>query len=409
MIKQLTCKKCSCNIRVDYSKAPTETFIIACPNCQQRYSLKKPEGVSRKPLELVLSKKPDTSKPLSPELNRIVCIKCKKGLAVDFSKVKSYPCIVPCKNCGTKIRFDKAPGERSAMQIGKLDALKKTKNIKINVDSINPKNSSAYKLFKFMKLIPGLDKVGLLFFLGYLIRAIVKTVSKVKIDEMTPEYFVKLKMEVHTSSGLIYSSSVNPIIREAGISPRYLGWANNWFIKKLSSRLLLAIMENNRVDMSKPYIKAFKSEVEAENSAVIRFVTAPVALAIYLLFSLLIATTNTNSFFQIAVFGTIIPYVVIGRLEYRLIKHFFYVIVGLLFLSFLLDGVLSMYNDFSNAVKYSASGYLPVLTVVLILEFVNNKWPSDLTKKVCDFTQKMEYKLPAAMAATMIVYHYYKG
>lgn len=413
MIKQLTCKKCACSIKVDYSKAPSDPFVIACPSCQQRYSLKKPQVESSAPApQAPKSQAPTQQKAETPKqvgLNRIVCVKCKKGLSVDFSKVKSYPCIVPCKSCGTKIRFDSAPGEPSKIQTGKLDALKKTKSIKIDVNAIDPKNTFAYKVFRVMKLIPGLDKVGLLFFLGYLIREIIKTVSKVKIDEMSPEYFIKLKMEVNTSSGLIYSSSVNPIISEAGISPRYLSWANNWFIKKLSSRLLIAILENNRVDMSKPYIKAFKGEVDAENAAIVRFFTAPAAYIIYFIISLYYAAGNIDSFLHVAAFGVIVPYVVLTRLEYRLINPFFHVSAGLLLFGFLLDKILSSFNDFGLAVEYSAMGYLSVLSVVLLIELVDKKWPSDLTKKVFDFIHKIEYKLPAGMALLMIIYYFIKN
>ena len=80
MIQTLKCKKCSNPIKIDYSKAPKDEFIIGCPSCNQKYKLKKPQ-----PSKEIISSSVD--KVVSTNIKNIPCPKCNSNLGVDLSKI----------------------------------------------------------------------------------------------------------------------------------------------------------------------------------------------------------------------------------------------------------------------------------------------------------------------------------
>jgi hypothetical protein len=416
MIKKLSCKKCSADIKIDYSKAPSSPFKIACPSCSQIYQLNKPTPTpvsSKTNPKIDLSKSDSTSKPqtnpyIADGLREIICVSCKKGLRVDFSKITKYPVTVQCKYCQTKLRFNNPPGLKSNLKTDGLDKLQKTKNVKIDINKINPRQGFAYNLFRFTRTIQYVNKLTLLIFLGHLINKITRTLSNIKIDQISPEYFQKIKLEVGASSELIYKSTINPLIVEAGINPRLLTWANNWFIKKLSSRLLLAILVNNRVNMNTPYIKKFKVEVDAENAAVTQILTHPIVMAFYFWFSLQSAMGGMTELITISIFGALIPYAIVNKLQYRSAITTFPGALSMLALVFILYGLFDLYNDFIQSINLSLKGYVNFMTALILFEFVKEKWGHLVPNILIDIVNKINSQIALIIAGAFIVFHYLK-
>ena len=161
MIQTLKCKKCTNPIKIDYSKAPKDEFIIGCPSCNQKYKLKKPQ-----PSKEIISSTVD--KVVSTNIKNIPCPKCNSNLGVDLSKIIKFPAIISCKKCSTKLKIND-PNIKSSLAQNKLDSLKKgPAQLKVDSSKIDPKNNWAYNLYNFTRRVSYLNKLTLFIYLLYL-------------------------------------------------------------------------------------------------------------------------------------------------------------------------------------------------------------------------------------------------
>ncbi|MBI2257367.1 MAG: hypothetical protein HYU67_00525 [Flavobacteriia bacterium] len=94
-------------------------------------------------------------------------------------------------------------------------------------------------------------------YLGYLVRSISKSLTSLKIESITPETFLKLRAEANAVSINTFNTIVNPILKENGISPHLTSWASNWFVKKISLRIVILLLQKNNIDLNLPFIKKY--------------------------------------------------------------------------------------------------------------------------------------------------------
>ena len=179
-------------MRIDYDKAPSAVFTIACPKCSQKYKLQKPE-ISTKKVEA----KPENKKVENSNQTKVIpCPTCKTQLKLDFSRIAKFPAIVACKSCNTKIKLND-PNLASNKQIST-----EAKQAKIGIDksAIDPKNNWAYSLYYYTRRISYVNKVTLMIYLTYLLRSIAKSLSKTSIQTIDAQSFLKLKAESNAIS-----------------------------------------------------------------------------------------------------------------------------------------------------------------------------------------------------------------
>ena len=264
MIQTLKCKNCSNQIKIDYSKAPKDEFVIGCPSCSQKYKLKKPQPK-------IENNTATEVKAVSTKIKNIPCPKCKTILGLDFSKIIKFPAIVACKKCSAKLKIQD-PSLKSPLKQNKLDGLKtESPQLKIDSSKIDPKNNWAYNLYFYTRKISYLNKVTLLIYLLYLTKSISQTLSEINISKIDQESFIKIKAETTVIASNIFNSIVNPILKENGISPKLMTWATSWFVKKLSVRIIMNILDKKGVDKNLPYIKKYIDEAEKENQKIASF------------------------------------------------------------------------------------------------------------------------------------------
>lgn len=291
MIQTLKCKKCSNPIKIDYSKAPKDEFIIGCPSCNQKYKLKKPQ-----PSKEIISSTVD--KEVSTNIKNIPCPKCNSNLGVDLSKIIKFPAIISCKKCSTKLKIND-PNIKSTLSQNKLDSLQKgTAQVKIDVSKIDTKNNRAYKLYFLTRSVPYLNKLTLFIYLSYLSKSISKKISEISITEIDQESFVKLKAETKIITSNIFNFIVNPILKENGIPPNLLTWATSWFVKKVSLRTILIILDKKGVNKNLPFIKKYIDEVEKDNNKIIAFVSNQYLILIYFVFLILVPLSFYDFYFD---------------------------------------------------------------------------------------------------------------
>lgn len=277
MIQKITCKKCSRQFNVDFDKAPKDEFLVGCPACQQKYKLKKPSSSQSQPNETV-----KTSENVNSEvsLKQIPCPTCAKILKIDLNKIAKYPAIIGCGACKTKIKLND-PNAKKEVKTGKLEEIRKPSSVKIDKQAIDPKNHFSYKLYYHTRKIDQVNKLTLFIYLSYLVSSIAKTLSKPNISSLDPQSFLKLRADANALSMQAFNRNVNPILKENGINPRMTSWASSWFVKKLSSRIVMGILESMKIDMNLPYVKKFKQEINAENNKFLQIVTSK-----YLIFAI---------------------------------------------------------------------------------------------------------------------------
>jgi SH3-like domain-containing protein len=290
MIQTLVCKKCNSSIKIDYDKAPKSEFTIACPQCSQKYKLTKPKNTQvseAKPIEQLEK----------TQIKRVPCPKCKTVLGIDYSKFKSFPAVVTCKQCSTKLKIQN-PTEQKAVQKQPSAPAAQLSKPKPTIDKskIDPKNNAAYRLYYYTRKISYVNRITLVIYLSYLINSISKTLTDVKFERIDLESFMKFRAEVNALSLNIFNTTVNPILAENGINPRLVSWANSWFVKKLSSRVVLNIIKIKNVDRSIPYIKKYINEIEKENSSILKFLYSLLKItAALLVFGSLFIVPISNS------------------------------------------------------------------------------------------------------------------
>ena len=287
MIQTLKCKKCTNPIKIDYSKAPKDEFIIGCPSCNQKYKLKKPQ-----PSKEIISSTVD--KVVSTNIKNIPCPKCNSNLGVDLSKIIKFPAIISCKKCSTKLKIND-PNIKSSLAQNKLDSLKKgPAQLKVDSSKIDPKNNWAYNLYNFTRRVSYLNKLTLFIYLLYLTKSISRTLSEINISKIDQESFLKLKAETTVISSNIFNSIIIPILKENEIPPNLLKWATSWFVKKLSVRIIINILDRKGVDKNLPFIKKYIDEVEKDNNKIIGFVSNQYLILIYFLVLILVPISFDN-------------------------------------------------------------------------------------------------------------------
>ncbi len=351
MIKTLKCKKCSNSITIDYSKSSTNEFTIACPSCSQKYKFTKPK-------ESTETTKPISEKSTNTNIKTIPCPKCKTNLGVDLSRIQKFPAIVICKKCNTKLKINQ-PNIKPDLTKNNLDKLKREPSqVKFDKSKINPKNNWAYTLYYYTSRINYLNKVTLFIYLTYLVRSITKTLSSVDIEKIDLESFVKLKAEANALSINIFNTVVNPVLKENGISPRLVSWATSWFIKKVSARIVLNVLNYKNVDKNLPYIKQhleadgvinfdFKSIVNKiiENKYLFLAISFVPVLALYSELNMFYGGGITSIIFP-WLFFIIIPGYVLLKAKSKSITYI-YAIGLVLILSHIIDYFFSIYLSFN--------------------------------------------------------------
>lgn len=300
MIQILKCKKCSNQIKIDYSKAPKDEFVVGCPTCNQKYKLNKPQP--EKEIKVT-----SAVKKVSTNIKNIPCPKCKSILGVDFSKLIKYPAIISCKNCSTKLKIND-PNIKSTVSQNNLDKLKTgVPQVQIDTSKIDPKNNWAYNLYYYTRRITYLNKVTLFIYLVYLSKSISKTLNDTNIAKIDLESFAKLKAESIVISSNVFNSIINPILTENGISPRLMSWATNWFVKKVSIRIVLSILDRKGVDRSLPYVKKYIDDIEKDNQKIVVVFTNQYSILLYFLVLIILPLSFDDFRFRFwpAIFATL--------------------------------------------------------------------------------------------------------
>lgn len=399
MIKTLVCQKCSHSMRIDYDKAPSAVFTIACPKCSQKYKLQKPEMSTKK-----VEAKPENKKVENSNQTKVIpCPTCKTQLKLDFSRIAKFPAIVACKSCNTKIKLND-PNLASNKQIST-----EAKQAKIGIDksAIDPKNNWAYSLYYYTRRISYVNKVTLMIYLTYLLRSIAKSLSKTSIQTIDAQSFLKLKAESNAISVNTANSVLNPILVENNISPRLLSWAISWFVKKLSTRIVLNILNAKKVDMELPFIKKYLDEVKAENNKLIRILTSDYACALGIILLNFWCNQKINSFSSLSdmliglLFFVGIPYLLAKKANFKFVQHlllsFALVYVLLTLLSFL---NISTYRD---AIVGVAKSFFAITLLALVYEFVAKKKADAIPQKVHAIIEKLDFKKISIILVVIVV------
>lgn len=266
MIKILSCKKCDNKIKIDYSKAPANEFTIGCPSCQQKYRLTNPIKTSNNDKVPTPNLQPSTKK-----IGTVTCKKCNSKVNFQTDASSQFPEQVVCQNCSTKINLVKSEQKGKPSQVPKIDK-----------EKIDPKNNWAYKVYYHTRKISYLNKFTLFIYLLYLTRSITKSLSNIELGNIDLESFLKLKAEANTVSNHVFNTSVNPVLKENNISPSLLSWATTWFVKKVSTRIVMNVLELKKVDKNIPYIKKYLDEIKNDNSKILLFLTSDWIFAFYI-------------------------------------------------------------------------------------------------------------------------------
>ncbi len=388
MIKTLVCQKCSHSMRIDYDKAPSAVFTIACPKCSQKYKLQKPELSTKKDEVMPENKKVENSN----QMKVIPCPNCKTQLKLDFARITKFPAIVACKSCSTKIKLND-PNLASNKQI---PAEAKQAKSGIDKSAIDPKNNWAYKLYYYTRRVTYINRVTLMVYLTYLLRSISKSLSKTSIQTIDAQSFLKLKAESNAISLNTSNSILNPILVENNINPRLLSWATSWFVKKLSNRIILNILNAKKVDMELPFIKKHLDQVRDENNKAIRLITSDYVFAIVIILLSIWCNQKINSFSSLSdlLIGLFlfvgIPYLLAKKANFKLVQHlllsFALVYVLLTLLSFL---NISTYGD---AILEVAKSFFAITLIAIAYEFAASKKPDLIPQKVHAFIDKLDLK-----------------
>jgi hypothetical protein len=414
MIKTLVCKKCKRNIKVDFSKAPNDKFTIACPGCQQKYKLEKPKA------EENAVTKPEAPKiDNSVKIKSIPCPKCKSELKVDFARIEKYPAVIQCRSCETKIKLNdpKAPKK---METGNMDQLAKDKaKLKIDRSKIDPKNNWAYKVYAFTKRIPYLNKLTLAIYLGYLVRSISKSLSNLSLDSITPESFLKMCAETNVVAINTFNSAVNPVLIENNISPKLTSWASNWFVKKISQRIILNVLKSKNVDMKLPYIKKYVEAVNKENAALKRIFANEYMMYLYISILLYIQydfLTTYLSFIQLLLFevAVVLPgFLFLRYLEFFRSAKIYALWFLVFFIEYLLNYQLSEFGSLRDAKIVAFDVFIPIFLFILIISMTGDKLerhnlqPSIFQSKIGEFIFTPRFSLGIFFIPFLGIFTYY--
>ncbi len=353
-------------MKIDYDKAPSSEFTIACPKCSQKYKLNKPQVAVKSEVSAPKNKNGANE----AQTKSIPCPQCKTQLRIDFSRIAKFPAIVTCKGCQTKIKLNDPSVDRNK-QPGN-EAKKST--TPIDKSLIDPKNNWAYTLYDYTRRINYLNKLTLMIYLSYLVRSIAKSLSQTSVQTIDAQSFLKLKAESNALSVNAANSVLNPILVENNINPRLLSWATSWFVKKLSNRIILNILEAKKVDMGLPYIKKYLDEVKAENNKLIRIITSSYVFALLILLLGLWANQKVYGMNGLSdlllglLFFVLIPYLLAKKANFKFVQQ--------LLLSFTLVYVLIVLLEFINISTYRsaiigvAESFFAITLIALVYELL---------------------------------------
>ena len=411
MIKTLVCKKCERTIKVDFSKAPKDKFTIACPGCQQKYQLEKPKEAEEN--------KPPSADIKSVNIKNIPCPKCKSALKVDFARIEKFPAVIQCRSCETKIKLND-PNAPKKIETGNLDHLAKDKaKLQIDKSKIDPKNNWAYKVYAFTKRIPYLNKITLAIYLGYLVRSISKSLSNISLDSITPESFFKLCAETNVVAINTFNSAVNPVLIENNISPKLTSWASNWFVKKISQRIILNVLKSKNVDMNLPYIKKYVEAVNKENAAIKRVFANEYAIYLYITILLYIQydfLTTPLSFIQLLLFeaAVVLPgFLFLRYLEFFRSAKIYALWFFVFFIQYILNYQLSEFGTLRDAKIIAFDVFIPIFLFILIVSMTRDKLErhnikvSVFESKIGEFIFKPRFYLGIFLIPLLVVFTYY--
>ena len=411
MIKTLVCKKCERTIKVDFSKAPKDNFTIACPGCKQKYQLEKPKFTEEN--------KPSSVDNKSVTIKNIPCPKCKSALRVDFAKIEKFPAVIQCRSCETRIKLND-PNAPKKIETGNLNHLAKDKaKLQIDKSKIDPKNNWAYKVYAFTKRIPYLNKITLAIYLGYLVRSISKLLSNISLDSITPESFLKLCAETNVVAINTFNSVVNPILIENNISPKLTSWASNWFVKKISQRIVLNILKSKNVDMNLPYIKKYLEAVNKENAAIKRVFANEYAIYLYIAILLYIQydfLTTYLTFIQLLLFevAVVLPgFFFLRYLEFFRSAKIYALWFSVFFIQYLLNYQLSEFGTLRDAKIFAFDVFIPFFIFILIVSMTRDKLErhhikaSIFQSKIGEFFFKPIFSLGIFLIPLLIAFTYF--
>lgn len=168
--KTIACKKCQVSFNVDFSKAPTDVFTLACPKCGQKYQLKKPgtEAAKQQPSAIP----PRTAAPASSSL-------APSG----------------------------APPQTTAG---------------IDLSRFDPRSGWQYDLYRYTRMVPYAKNVTLPIYGSKLVSSIVEIArDQMGTGAISPAAYAAMRANMAATCSTIYSTSIAPELSELGI-PRFM-------------------------------------------------------------------------------------------------------------------------------------------------------------------------------------------
>lgn len=202
--KTIACKKCQASFNVDYSKAPTDVFTLACPKCGQKYQLRKP------------------------------------GTA-PASQAETTPQSIP--NAQVATGGPKIPEKPTT-----------STTLDIDLKRFDPRSGWQYNLYRFTRSVPYVSHATLAMYGSKLVSSISTLVKEQAMNgQITPAAYAALKANMTATCSTIYSNAIAPELTELGI-PRFMQkpFAAS-FTKSLASELstsLVGLAANNATGAS---------------------------------------------------------------------------------------------------------------------------------------------------------------
>lgn len=166
--RTIACKKCQASFNVDFGKAPTEVFTVACPKCGQKYQLKKPAA-------------PPQSKVVQPP---------------EQPRPSGSP------DSATKKPANTSPG--------------------IDLSRFDPRSGWQYNLYSYTRAVPYAKNITLPIYSSKLVNSIASIVQQqVASGNITPAAYAMLKANMAATCSTIYATAIAPELADLGI-PRFM-------------------------------------------------------------------------------------------------------------------------------------------------------------------------------------------
>ena len=176
-----------------------------------------------------------------------------------------------------------------------------------------------------------------------------------------------------------FNSAVNPVLIENNISPKLTSWASNWFVKKISQRIILNVLKSKNVDMNLPYIKKYVEAVNKENAAIKRVFANEYAIYLYITILLYIQydfLTTPLSFIQLLLFeaAVVLPgFLFLRYLEFFRSAKIYALWFFVFFIQYILNYQLSEFGTLRDAKIIAFDVFIPIFLFILIVSMTRDK------------------------------------